>query len=203
MLPVEIFSIPCEPPRVARAAYHHGHLREAVLAEATALVDAGEPLGLRELGRRIGVSHTAVHHHFPSVDALASALAAIWFVDLDRAMGAAVAAIPPSRTIERFRALGVGYVRYALAHPHRYRLQFRGEPVPEADASFRRVLEAVVACRRAVDPLVMTTLAWSAMHGLAMLWIDGAFRNRLDRGGIDALTARIAALISELLTSSS
>jgi AcrR family transcriptional regulator len=174
-----------------------------VLVEAAALVDAGEPLGLRELGRRLGVSHTAVHHHFPSVDALANALAAIWFADLDRAMGVAADAHPPSRAIERFRALGVGYVRYALAHPHRYRLQFRGELVPEADASFRRVLEAVVACRRSVDPLVMTTLAWSAMHGLAMLWIDGAFRNRLDRRGVDALTARIAALISELLTSSS
>src|ERR1051326_4997124 len=90
---------------------------------------AGEPLGLRELGRRLGVSHTAVHHHFPSVDALANALAAIWFAALDRAMGAAADAIPPNRAprvigriardapshaIQRFRALGVGYVRYAL-----------------------------------------------------------------------------------------
>jgi len=37
----------------------------------------------------------------------------------------------------------------------------------------------------------MTTLAWSAMHGLAMLWIDGAFRTRLDRKGIEALTSEV------------
>ena len=182
-------------------SYHHGHLRDAVLAEAVALVDAGEPLGLRELGRRLGVSHAAVHHHFPSVDGLAGELAARWFGDLDRAMAAAVEGIPAARAVERFCALGVGYVGYALAHPHRYRLQFRGATglPPDADASFRRVLEAVVACRRAVDPLVMTTLAWSAMHGLASLWIDGALRSRLDRRGMDALVERVTQLIGQLL----
>jgi AcrR family transcriptional regulator len=194
-------NIPGDSRGMARP-YHHGHLREAALAEATALVDAGEPLGLRELGRRLDVSHTAVHHHVATVDAVADALAARWFVDLDRAMAAAVANLPAARTIDRFRALGVAYVRYALAHPHRYRLQFRGGAtglVTDADASFRRVLEAVVACRRPVDPMAITTLAWSAMHGLAMLWIDGAFHGRLDRKGIDRLTETITGLIAQLL----
>ena len=183
--------------------YHHGHLREAVLAAAVELVDAGEALGLRELGRRLGVSHTAVHHHFPSVEGLAAELAATWFGDLDRAMAAGADAIPPSKPLDRFRALGVAYVRYALAHPHRYRLQFRGGDggLPgEAGASFRRVLEAVVACRASArDPFATTILAWSAMHGLASLWIDGAFRNRIDRRGIDELAGKVAGLISELL----
>jgi AcrR family transcriptional regulator len=186
------------------ARYHHGNLREAALAEAVALVDSAGPdgLGLRELGRRLGVSHVAIHHHFPSVDALVAALAARWFADLDRAMAAAVAAIPPAQAIARFRALGVGYVHYALAHPHRYQLQFRAGPrglVPEADASFRRVLDAVVACGRAIDPFVTTTLAWAAMHGLATLWLDGALRARVDRKAMDALVERVTALIAQLL----
>ena len=37
------------------------------------------------------------------------------------------------------------------------------------------------------------------MHGLATLWIEGAFRNRLDRGGMEALTDRITALIAQLI----
>src|SRR5690349_9514597 len=91
--------------------YHHGRLPEAVLAEATRLVDRGKDLGVRELARRLKVSHTAIRHHFPSVDAIHAALAARWFGDLDRAMAAAIAAIPPERTLDRFRQLGVGYVR--------------------------------------------------------------------------------------------
>lgn len=193
--------------RPRRAGYHHGRLREAVLEEAAALVDEAGPegLGLRELGRRIGVSHAAIHHHFPAVDGLAAALTASWFVDLDRAMAAAVEDLPPARALDRFRALGVGYVHYAALHPHRYRMLFRPPNglAPEADASFRRVLEAVVACAphapRPVDPMTMTLLAWSAMHGLAMLWIDGALRDRLDPGGPEGLARKLAALISQLL----
>ena len=50
-------------------------------------------------------------------------------------------------------------------------------------------------CARPAEP---PTLAWSAMHGLAMLWIDGAFKKRLDRRGMDALTEQITALIARL-----
>lgn len=192
--------------RRGKAPYHHGYLRNAALASARDLVDAGEPLGLRQLGRRLGVSHAAIHHHFPTVDGLVAELCAKWFGELDRAMAEAVGQVAPSQPLARFRALGVGYVRYALAFPHRYRLLFRAGPsglVREADASFKRVLDAVVACsqgvRVPVDPLAMTVLAWSAMHGLAMLWLDGAFRNRLDARGIDALAERMAQLISQLL----
>ena len=196
---------PCYNGKMPRrsAAYHHGHLREAVLTAAAELVDEGEPLGLRELGRRVGVSHAAVHHHFPTVDGLAAELAVTWFGDLDRAMAAAADAIPPGKPLDRFRALGVGYVRYALEHPHRYRLQFRGGETglpSAADASFHRVLEAVVACgARDRDPMMTTILAWSAMHGLASLWIDGAFRKRLERRAMDALVHTITGLIAELL----
>jgi hypothetical protein len=42
-------------------------------------------------------------------------------------------------------------------------------------------------------------LAWSAMHGLASLWIDGAFRKRLDRRAMDALVHTITGLVAELL----
>jgi AcrR family transcriptional regulator len=178
-----------------------------VLEAAAALVDeaGADGLGLRELGRRLGVSHAAIHHHFPSVAELAAALSASWFGDLDRAMATTVEGIPPARALDRFRALGVGYVRYAIAHPHRFRLQFRPASTlpPEADASFLRVLEAVVACApraaRPVDPQLTTLLAWSSMHGLAMLWLDGAFRDRAPRDGAADLAAEIAALISQLL----
>lgn len=193
--------------RTARAAtYHHGALREAVLAEATRLVDESGPgaLGLRELGRRLGVSHAAVHHHFHTLDDLARALSAAWFGDLDRVLERATTTDAPP--LQRFEALGLAYVRYAIAHPHRYQLQFRGGPdglVREADPSFFRVMTTVAACtavaKRPIDPMVATLMAWSTMHGLAMLWIDGALRKRFDTGGVDALAAKIGAMASQIL----
>ncbi len=182
---------------MARRAYHHGDLRAAVLAAGVALVDAGEPLGMRELGRRLGVSHVAVRYHFSSIEAVDDALAAIWFRDLDRAMAAAERRhLGDPRA--RFQALGAAYVRYALAHPARFRVLFRGRSAGlarEAEPAFRRVLEAVVACRPRADAGTVTMLAWSAMHGLALLWIDGALAGRLARRDLDALIANMAAVI--------
>ncbi len=182
---------------MARRAYHHGDLRAAALAAATALVDAGAPLGIRELGRRLGVSHVAVHYHFASIEAVEDALAAIWFGDLDRAMAAAERR-HRDEPRARFHALGAAYVRYALTHPARFRVLFRGRSAGlarEAEPAYRRVLEAVVACRPRADPGAVTMLAWSAMHGLAMLWIDGALAGRLVRRELDALIANMAAVI--------
>jgi len=56
----------------APRAYHHGDLRQALVAEAATLVEE-EGLGaltLRELARRLGVSHAAPKNHFADKDAL-------------------------------------------------------------------------------------------------------------------------------------
>ncbi len=192
----------------SRKRYHHGRLRDAAIGAAVELVDEAGPegLGLRELGRRLGVSHAAIHHHFATVDELSTTLRKVWFLDLDTAMAAAMAEVPVVRALERFQALGVGYVRYALRHPHRYRMLFRGGHsglMAEAHRSFARVLECVAACAatagRPIDPLVMTILAWSTMHGISMLAVEGAIENYVNAAGAEALAGRLAASLSELL----
>src|SRR6185369_3293046 len=65
-------------------AYHHGDLRNALLAAGRALLaEGGTPaLSLREAARRAGVSHAAPYRHFASREALLAAIAEGGFVAL-------------------------------------------------------------------------------------------------------------------------
>jgi len=64
--------------------YHHGHLRDALLAEAerTLREQGVEQLSLRDLARQAGVSHAAPRRHFADRQALLDALAGAGFARL-------------------------------------------------------------------------------------------------------------------------
>ena len=100
------------------STYHHGTLRAAVLSAAGKLIEKEGLAGLsiREAARRAGVSHNAPYRHFPDRDALLAALATEGFSELEKFL--------EGRT---GRAMGEAYVRFALAHPNRFRLMFGGQ----------------------------------------------------------------------------
>src|SRR6267154_2626485 len=62
---------------VRRRPYHHGNLREALIDAALALVEErGSPeFTLREVARRVGVTHAAPQRHFEDRAALVAAVA--------------------------------------------------------------------------------------------------------------------------------
>src|SRR5436190_24145857 len=99
------------------STYHHGNLRPALLAGAAKILEKEgvTALSLREAARRAGVSHNAPYRHFADRDALLAALAAEGFQMLGEAMRA-----------HDGREMGEAYVRFALAHPERFRLMFGG-----------------------------------------------------------------------------
>ncbi len=72
--------------------YHHGELRRTLLAAARRLLDEGGPaaLTLREVARRAGVAAPSAYHHFPGLDALAAATAALGFAELAAVLEAAL-----------------------------------------------------------------------------------------------------------------
>ena len=108
--------------------YHHGDLREALLAAGLELLKSGsvETLSLREVARRVGVSATAVYRHFPDKAALVKELCARGAVELADAQAKAMIAAGGGR--QGFIATGGAYIRYALANPVLFRIMMANMP---------------------------------------------------------------------------
>ena len=156
------------------STYHHGNLVPTLLRAAGKILEKEgvAALSLREAARRAGVSHNAPYRHFPDREALLAALAAEGFELLREAM--------------RDRAgkeMGEAYVRFALDHPQRFRLMFGGA-VPIAkyeqlrDAAAATYGGLVEAFKDLPRPEIAAAAAWSLVHGLANLMLDGHLAGR-------------------------
>lgn len=179
--------------------YHHGELGPALLAAALALLaeNGVEALSLREVARRAGVSAMAPYRHYADKSALVAAVAAHGFGALGDALRAADRSAPPGDALV---AQAVAYVRYALANPMLFRLMF-GAKRPDAPDPVLGVVAgatyAVLSDRVAADTPAggdrdaRTIGCWALVHGLALLFLDGEIRSRLDEGD-DAITRRVA-----------
>jgi AcrR family transcriptional regulator len=179
--------------------YHHGDLREALLAAAEAeLKEKGvEGFTLRGCAKRAGVSHAAPAHHFKDTDGLLTALAAVGFFRFTTAMMARQSAAPADPR-ERLIALGLGYIDFAISEPALFRLMFAsGRPDfddPElqqvAMNSLGQLVQGVGAVRGSADPgdkaaMLDVAAAWSMVHGIADLALSGRMKF-MDEPGLAA-----------------
>ena len=173
-----------EPPSRRRVGEHfHGDLRRALVDAAVATLDeaGADHLSLREVARRIGVSHAAPAHHFGDKTGLLTEVATQGFTlftaELDRALLAA-----GDDPVDALLALARGYARFAERHPGTFEVMFRpgltrtDEPAyAAAAASAYEVLRRnVERCQRAgwhpdADNRALTTAAWGLAHGLTVL----------------------------------
>ncbi|MCU0463761.1 MAG: TetR/AcrR family transcriptional regulator [Anaerolineae bacterium] len=163
-------------------------LRELCVREALAIIEADglENLSLREVARRLGVSHQAPYRHYPSRDhLLAEVIRRAYegfavYLDSHRLNG------HPSADLH---AMGEAYLRYALAHPLQYRLMFGTSlPAPaqhpdmlasgrHAFDLLRHAVERLHDQRGGADLATVEKDAlfiWSALHGLAGILQSGA-----------------------------
>jgi AcrR family transcriptional regulator len=157
--------------RHRKRSYHHGDLCAAVLAEAGQLLEKKgiTALSLREAARRAGVSHNAPYRHFPDRRALLAALAAEGFRSFAEQLAAAERA-------GGLRARGEAYVRFALAHPQRFRLMFDSGLRIASDANLREhagrafgALEQAIAAHSGQEAPHAAIAAWALVHGLSDL----------------------------------
>jgi len=176
--------------------YHHGDLRRALLEEALRTIQTAgvEQLTLRGVGDKLGVSRTALYRHFADKQALLAAVGREGFRMLRDALSNEWQQHGRGRA--GFEAMGVAYVRFAVAHPSHYRVMFGGfiescakddEFVHEASAAFQVLVDSIVEQQQAGlvrrdDPVLLARFIWSVVHGIAMLVIDGQLRGSDDHG---------------------
>jgi AcrR family transcriptional regulator len=171
--------------RKAKTDYHHGNLRRALIEAAVKMIAKRgiDALNLRELAARVGVTAGAPYHHFANRSELLRAIAEEGFEKFEALLIAERDAAPADSSA-RLEALGRAYVSFAVAHPGYFRVMFHGEamtsgPTGPSLRAFHLLRDAVVACQAAGaapkgDPAPLVLTAWSAVHGLATLWVDGA-----------------------------
>jgi AcrR family transcriptional regulator len=173
-------------------AYHHGNLRQALVNAGLARLEQkrGGELSLRELARTVGVSANASYRHFGAKGDLLQALAAEGFRRLIAAQ--ARAATGAKDPMERHRAAGRAYVKFAMANPALFRLMLgHSEPKPTGElkstsefafqalrASAAHAMSVPVDDERAT---VAAIRAWSLAHGLSQIILAG----HLDEFGPD------------------
>ena len=178
-----------------KKSYHHKNLKPALL-EMTAHIIAEEGLTkvtLRELARRLGVSRTAPYRHFTDKNTLLAAVAEEKFQGLNLALLKAFEVAP--EPIGRLEHMALAYVRFAVAHYDLYLLMFsedlkQGEKYPglaeAADETFALLAQAVATCQetdcfKAGDPTRLAYAAWSTLHGMVALLMEGKLLDIGDR----------------------
>jgi len=203
-----------------RDTYRHGDLRRALLDAGIALARAGGPQAvvLREATRRAGVAPNAAYRHFESRQALLEAVRMAALAAMAQAMEKEVAGVRRARNSAAYArdclgAVGAAYIRFAQEETGLFRAGFAPpEPVEvvrpnpdKAGASGLNPFELLgAALDRMVEAGVLSPsrrpgaeyLAWSAVHGLALLVIDGPLAG-MPRKEIQALGRRLLDMVEK------
>lgn len=207
------------PP--ARTSYRHGDLRRALFEAGIELARDGGPdaVVLREATRRAGVVPNAAYRHFSSRLDLLREVRAAALSAVAAAMEKELATVPTRGSAAQIaraalRAVGTGYLRFARNETGLFRTAFFAEPDvfqaltagPAAGgpsglnpfellgAALDRMVAAGVlpAARRPGAEF----LAWAAVHGLALLIIDGPLRG-IPARQVDALGQRLLDMVEK------
>ena len=191
----------------AKANYHHGDLRRALMDVSIDILKKHEveTLNLRKLAVLAGVSPGAPYHHFADRAELVAAIANEGFELLEGSMRKATATCA-NEASARLEALGQAYVHFAISHPGYFRVMFRRETHNNATTAmrgagqrtFQLLCDAITACQQAGsapagDPQPLILHAWAAVHGLSTLLVDG------DLKGISIPTQQLASVMTNLM----
>ncbi|WP_076591231.1 TetR/AcrR family transcriptional regulator [Herminiimonas arsenitoxidans] len=200
-----------------RKTYRHGDLYRALLEAGTQLAQVGGPTAvvLREATRQAGVAPNAAYRHFADRNALLQAVCYVAQSQLALAIETEMkACVDTGNAVDmaraHVRAVGTGYLRFARAEPGLFRTAFSvHEDLQQAKTpamAGESGLTPFQLLGSALDELVAAGamaherragaefLAWSAVHGLAMLSIDGPLRS-LNNEQAEAVGQRLIDMV--------
>lgn len=185
--------------RQERGTYRHGDLHRALVEASMKMAREGGPEAviLREATRQAGVAPSAAYRHFADrralLDGVCSAAQAELAMAIERELsGLADNGDPAELARAKLRGVGTGYLRFAQEEPGLFRTAFSASDnllnAASPDRAGEGGLTPFQLLGAALDEMVEAEvlpqerrpraefLAWSAVHGLAMLRIDGPLR---------------------------
>lgn len=192
--------------------YHHGHLAESLLdaVDEIATQFGIEAVTLRACARHLDVSPSSAFRHYADKRALLTAFATRAL----RQMGQAMQAARDDAQVtgeHPFLAVGVAYVTFAIDKPAFFRAMWREDTIYCQDADYLSAAHELAGYLQGgfVDTLEdddpeafspKELLAWSSVHGLAGLFVDGPVaRSKSREQKIVLAKQMIAALAPALL----
>ncbi|MEM9681798.1 MAG: TetR/AcrR family transcriptional regulator [Pseudomonadota bacterium] len=185
-----------------KAGYHHGDLREALVAAAYQLVneEGAENFSLADACRIAGVSTAAPYRHFKDRDEIMAEVTARGF-DTMTARSMRAVEEHGEGTLEGIVAMGQAYVAFAVEQSGLFRLMFGqapsladAEPVVEmGNCCFSYLIEQITkycaanGLERDADEIAVKL--WTFVHGASSLLIDGKYERMAPNADIDAMIA--------------
>jgi len=197
-----------------RRGYHHGNLREALVAAALELIAAKGPAGftIAEAARLAGVSPAAPYRHFRDAEALLAEGALRGFEHFAVALNTAWDGGRPD-PISAFQAVGRAYLAFAREQPAYYAAMFEARIAYDAHPGLLAASDRAFAIlREAADrltatlpkekrppSLMMALHIWALSHGIASLFVRAdPSRRKLPMSPEDLLEAGVLLYLQSL-----
>ena len=188
-----------------QSTHHHGNTKRELIDAAFLILDEDgvDAVGIREVARRVGVSHAAPAKHYKNKQALLTAMAIEVFVDLK-------SRIQNSRqdnelTLrDRIHHFSSTILSYGLKYPNRYKLAGRQELLNQDDSYLIDVMDSLYQelftileqSNKNIDIKSQAVAIWSLIHGYVLFRLDGTLIAAEDEvTGLDRQTAIIDVII--------
>jgi len=177
--------------------YHHGNLKEALISAGLEILSEHglEGLSLRNVAKKIGVSHTAPYNHFPDKQALLAAISTTGHEQLNQIL---LDTFENSKDTspEIMIEIACAYLQFALDNPAKFKLMFSGALEEERnhpafmDISQKNIslFEEIIAFCQGKGQLPegrvysLAVKLWSSVHGFTTLMLENQFPPQYQHG---------------------
>jgi len=175
--------------RPRRKSYHHGELPAALVEVAKQLIveRGAEGFTLREVARRVGVTHVAAYRHYADRRALLAAVAEHGFQQLRQRLDSARKKTPESLEL-RLRAILAAYLQFCWSEPALTHVMFgprlsRAGEFPRLEAAVESslgIIAETIATHAPPQALRQRSARhlgialWTFVHGFSTLSYDKA-----------------------------
>ena len=199
------------PKSKRKNAYHHGNLAESLLNAVDEIASQFglEAVTLRACAKRVGVSPSSAFRHYTDKRALLTAFATRALNQLGDELANA-SQLAQENKENAFAAVGLAYVIFAIDRPAFFRAMWREETIYGNDPQYLAAATKLSSYLKGgfadtlhdSDPDELSPeelLAWSAVHGLAELFVDGPVARGHTRDQKIERAEKMLALMEPLL----